>query len=171
MVLQYRAFSWLSQAFSFPWPVTYHQHLENAVPVEQARFVNTDDILVNFTKATFTMEQSVPWTSLATGWPRATPLMKVFLEVSDYVVFVVKPFLFVMTFFYLSPCSGLWWCLPCRQWCWRTKMKSNRWELNFDNPKDFFGNSLTVFVWKLPFYIFTSIPGEVPAQVCGDWPI
>ena len=78
-------------------------------PVERAKFVNTDDILVNFTKATFTMEQIVPWTSLATlknglasgntslltshcGFTSWLALIKVFIEVRDCGVFVENLF-------------------------------------------------------------------------------
>ena len=37
-----------------------------ALPADRAKFVNTNKILCKFSKATFAMDQTIPWTSLAT---------------------------------------------------------------------------------------------------------
>ena len=104
-------------------------------PVERARFVLTDQILIKMNKATITMEQLVPWCSLATmrnglasgdismlalncGLTSWLAFLKVFLEVS-----IIEA---AVCLFYPCPCSGAWWYLLCDLWCWRRRRRCHR---------------------------------------------
>ena len=83
-------------------------------PCDRARFIHTDKLLGNFTKATLSMEQIVPWAALATlrnglasGYPNLLTshcgltswlaVLKVFLEVSKCVLFTVSAVTLVLT--------------------------------------------------------------------------